>query len=450
MPFPFHRTGHRPLLSARGPVAVAIFALLVGVSVACVPSESARTDDDAASQTDRSSQTNRFAPDLAAPSEDVRTIQVYAGSNEQSLPVIPLNGEETIQLEFDLMERQGRPLSIYFDHADRSWQRDLSPSQYLESFQKDDLLRYDPSIGTEIPYVHYRYEFPNDDIRFRVSGNYVLRVTEQGNPDEVLFERAFFVAEETGGLELSADGVVISGQRQPSIRPIARYLPPSEIRGNPFGYTACFLRNGRLPEARCEDRPRLTDAPALRFELPRDRAFAPVAADYFLDLSTLRVGGSIEAIDRSTTPFGVLLEPDFAEFAGSSLGPTLNGQTVVRGAQSMQNPEVSSEYVRTTFAFVPPNERPLRGRLRVAGSFTGMQVDPALDLDFVADRGRDEGQVLLKQGHYEYYYDTTDPALRRVLRQNLPRSTNTYTTFVYYEDVRLNTDRLLITRSFRQ
>jgi hypothetical protein len=422
----------------------------MGLAVACVPSESTRSDEETESQTDRKARTNRFAPDLAAPSEDVRTIQVYAGSDERSLPVIRLNGDETIQLEFDLMERQGRPLSIYFDHADRSWQRDLSPSQYLESFQDDDLLEYDPSIGTEIPYVHYRYEFPNDDIRFRVSGNYVLRVTEQGNPDEVLFERAFFIAEEAGGLELSADGVVISGQRQPSIRPIARYLPPSEIRGNPFGYTACFLRNGRLPEAKCEDRPRLTDAPALRFELPRDRAFAPVAADYFLDLSTLRVGGSIEAVDRSTTPFGVLLEPDFAEFAGSSLGPTLNGQTVIRGAQSMQNPEVSSEYVRTTFAFVPPNERPVRGRLRVAGSFTGMQVDPALDLDFVADRGRYEGQVLLKQGHYEYYYDTTDPALRRTLQQNLPRSTNTYTTFVYYEDVRLNTDRLLITRSFRQ
>jgi hypothetical protein len=448
--FPFHRTGHRPPISARGPVAVALFALLMGLAVACVPSESTRSDEETESQTDRKARTNRFAPDLAAPSEDVRTIQVYAGSDERSLPIIRLNGEETIQLEFDLMERQGRPLSIYFDHADRSWQRDLSPSQYLESFQDDDLLEYDPSIGTEIPYVHYRYEFPNDDIRFRVSGNYVLRVTEQGNPDEVLFERAFFIAEEAGGLELSADGVVISGQRQPSIRPIARYLPPSEIRGNPFGYTACFLRNGRLPEAKCEDRPRLTDAPALRFELPRDRAFAPVAADYFLDLSTLRVGGSIEAVDRSTTPFGVLLEPDFAEFAGSSLGPTLNGQTVIRGAQSMQNPEVSSEYVRTTFAFVPPNERPVRGRLRVAGSFTGMQVDPALDLDFVADRGRYEGQVLLKQGHYEYYYDTTDPALRRTLQQNLPRSTNTYTTFVYYEDVRLNTDRLLITRSFRQ
>jgi len=423
----------------------------MGMAVGCIPSESARTDEDSEPAPNRSSRTqNGAGPALAPTDDDIRTIQVYAGSDERSLPVIQLNGGETIRLEFDLMARRGRPLSIYFDHADRSWRRDLSPSQYLESFQDDDLLRYDSSIGTQIPYVHYSYEFPNDDIRFRLSGNYVLRVTEQGQPDEVLFERPFFIAEDTGGLELSADGVVVSGQRQPSIRPIARYLPPSEIRGNPFGYTTCFLRNGRLPEAKCEDRPRLTDAPALRFELPRDRAFAPVTADYFLDLSTLRIGGAIESIDRSTSPFGVLLEPDFAQFAGSSLGPTLNGQTVVRGAQSVQNPDVSSEYVRTTFAFVPPNEQPIGGRLRVAGSFTGMQVDPALEMNFVADRGRYEGHVLLKQGQYEYYYDSTDPALRRILQQNLPRATNTYTAFVYYEDVSLNTDRLLITRSFRQ
>jgi len=378
----------------------------------------------------------------------VRTIQVYAGSAERSLPVIRLGSGEQIRLEFDLMARQGRPLSIYFEHADRQWRRDLSPSQYLESFRNDNLLDYDPSIGTAVPYVHYAYRFPNDDIRFRLSGNYILRVTEQGQPDNVLFERAFFIAEDAGTLDLAAEGVVISGQRQPSVRPIAQFRPPTPLRGSPFGFAVCFLRNGRLPDARCETQPQLAQAPDLSFELDRQRAFAPVTADYFLDITSLRVGGSIESVDRSTEPFSVLLKPDYARFAGSPLEPPLNGQTVIRGARSSpRDAATTAEYVRATFGFVPPDEQPLGGEVSVAGSFTNMDYDPDLRLSFVAERKRYEGDVLLKQGQYEYYYDSTDPALQRILRQNLPRTTNTYTAFVYYDDPSESTDRLLRVRS---
>lgn len=440
-----------PAAALRIPVLALLLVAMAGAGTACAPSESARgpeEDDRSAPRATPASSSTPAGPSLVSPGDDVRTIQLYGGADERSLPILRLDGEESIRLEFDLMADRGRPLSIYFDHANRTWERDLSPSQYLDSFQNDDLLSYEPSIGTEVSYVHYSYRFPNDDIQFRVSGNYILRVTEQGQPDEVLFERPFFIAEDVGGLDVSGNGIVVSGQRQPSIQPIARYLPPAEIRGAPFGYTACFLRNGRLGEARCEDRPRLTDPPALRFELPRRRAFAPGAADYFLDLSSLQVGGSIERVDRSTSPFAVLLEPDYAEFAGSSVGPPLNGQTVVRGSRAERDPALTSEYVRTTFAFVPPNERPVRGPLTVGGSFSGMRADPTLQLSFRADRGRYEGEVLLKQGQYEYFYHSTDPNLQRVLRQHLPRATTTVTTLLYYDDARLNTDRLLVTQSF--
>jgi hypothetical protein len=59
------------------------------------------------------------------------------------------------------------------------------------------------------------------------------------------------------------------------------------------------------------------------------------------------------------------------------------------------------------------------------------------------NRGRYEGTVLLKQGLYEYYYQSDDPALQEVLRRSLPPARDQYTAFVYYTDRTLNTDRLL-------
>lgn len=386
---------------------------------------------------------------LASSQDNVRTIQLYRGSDERNLPVVSLRrSNETLTLEFDLMESSGRPLSVYFYHADRTWRRDLTPSEYLSSFQNDNVLDYTPSRGTDIEYVHYEYQFPNDDIDFRISGNYIVRVTEQGREDRVLFERAFFVTEQAGPMELGVDDVIVSGQHQPSDRPIARFTPPSQLQGDPFQYETCFVRNAQFDEARCARRPRLNNLPALEFDLLRDQAFAPTTSNYFLDLSSLSVGGHIERMDRSTSPYRILLEPDYARFSNTPLAPLLNGQIVVGGAvRDVGAPDIEGQYVTVRFSFVPPDEQPFDREVGVAGSFTGGRYDEDHRLRWVAERGRYEGEVLLKQGQYEYYYDSADPALRRVIRESHPPRRDYYTAFVYYADHTLNTDRLVAVQS---
>jgi hypothetical protein len=382
-------------------------------------------------------------------------VQLYRGQNERNFPIIPLQsaGDEStgLTLEFDLMEQQGRPLTVYFVHANREWERDLSPSRVLESYHNDRLVDYRVSQGTEVPYVHYEYRFPNDDIRFRISGNYILRVTEQGRRDSVLFERPFFISDEAGQLQLGAEAIMVPGQRQQSLRPIARYNPPAALRGDPFGYSVCFVRNGRLPDTRCQSRPLLAQQPRLEFELERGEAFAPVTADYTVDLGNLRGGGKIERTNRTASPLEVLLEPDYAQFSGQDLDASLNGQIVVRAAvDGRANPALTAEYVQTTFAFVPPRERPLAGDVRVAGSFSGMDPTRGTQMQWMPMRGRYEGEVLLKQGLYEYFYHTPDARLQDAVRQSQARLQNTYTSFVYYEDPSESTDRLLRVRSFQR
>lgn len=390
-------------------------------------------------------------PDLAPQSDQIQTVQLYQGSEEQSLPITSLRAEGPLTLEFDLMQREGRPLTAHFHHANRSWERDLSPSQVMGSYHDDDLNDYRASQGTAVSYVHYNYRFPNDDIRFRVSGNYVLRVTEQGRPDSVLFERPFFVTDQEGTLETGIESVVAPGQRQSSVRPVARFEPPAALGGNPFGYAVCFVRNGRLPDARCKDRPLVGQQPKLQFELDRTRAFAPTTADYTVDLSNLRGGPEIERTDRTVSPARVLLEPDYARFGPRTATASLQGQVVVREALSgYANPALRAEYVRTTFAFRPPEEQPFRGDVVVTGSFSSMDPAQGTTMTWQAARGRYEGEVLLKQGHHQYYYKVSDPRWKQSIQQSRRRPQNTYTTFVYYQDPRLGTDRLLRVNSFQR
>lgn len=418
-----------------------VLAALAG----CAPSEQtaqSAADANAGSSAEVASEA-RFAP----PVRTVGVVQLYAG-DPGTLPVATLGSGETLTLAFDLLADRGRALSISFAHADRTWRRDLSTPQYMESFSNDTILEYTRSRGTQVPYVHYRYTFPNDDIRFRVSGNYIVRVAEQGRPDNVLFERPFFIDESGGSLSLGSESIIVTGQRQPSVRPVARFTPPDALRGNPFGYNVCFARNALWSQSRCAERPLLAERPALRFELDRQAAFAPRALSYTLDLRALRPGGDIDRIDRSGAPFRVVLEPDAAQFpdAGFRNGP-LAGPAV--DAFGRSEPDVTAEYVRTTFALVPPNEQPLRQPPILRGTFNGPSPKDQHALQWRAQRQRYEGDVLLKQGRYQYEYQL-DAATRNALqRQTASFAADVYTTFVYYRDVSPATDRLLSVGTLR-
>lgn len=384
---------------------------------------------------------------LATADTDVRTVQLYRTGDETALPITSIGSNQSLTLEFDLLTDESRPLSVYFYHADRLWRRDLTPSEYLDSFHRDDLLDYSMSLGTEIPYVHYSYAFPNNSISFRLSGNYILRVTEQGDEEAVLFERAFFVSEQATSLDFFTDNVLLGGTAYPSTQPIAVFQPPADIQGNPFDYNVCFVRNGRFEMARCSDRPSLAEQPFMQFYLEPEVAFQPEGGSYFLDLSNLQVGSQIARLDRSVRPFEVVLEPDYARFGSSGIGPLLNGQTVVSEAvRGLGQADTEAEYVRVRFSYVPPDEQPLSGEVIVTGSFNDWRYDQANQLTWVPENGRYEGELLLKQGLYEYRYAARDRRLERALLGTMPRAENHYAAFVYYRDYRYNSDRLLAVR----
>ncbi len=417
----------------------ASLVLVVLVLSACASTEEAGNGD--ATREDAPSLRRGFY--LEPTTEEVHTIQVYRTGNETAIPLLHLGSNETITVAFDLLESDSRPLSVFFYHADRNWRRDLVPAEYLRSFHRDDLLDYRPSLATDISYVHYAYEFPNSSIDFRLSGNYVLRITEQGLEDEVLFERPFFVSEQSTGVDLRLDNVLVAGRGYTSVQPFVRFTPPTATT-NAFDYLVCFVRNDQYASARCTDRPSLAVQPDISFFLDPYESFEPSPAEYFLDLSEIRVGGRIDFTDLSVQPPEAAIAPDYARFSGTGLAPFLNGQTVVESVvRNVIDPEVSAQYARVFFRFVPVDERRVSGRIVLTGSFNNWAYDEENTLTWNPERRRYEVDILLKQGHYEYRYLVENPRLREAMSGAAPRFQNLYTTFIYLSDVRISTDRLI-------
>lgn len=383
---------------------------------------------------------------LLAPADStVRTVQLYRGEDERALPVLSMQGGAPLTLEFDLLVDDGRPLSVYFIHADRTWRRDLTPSQYMQSFASDRLLDYRFSRSTQVPYVHYTYEFPNDSIGFTVSGNYIVRVTEQGNRDAVLFERPFYVSEQEAAGNLELEALRQPGTTQAPLRPTLRFTPPDDLQGNPYGYTVCFARDVMIEAPRCSTRPLLNAQPQLGFELDREAAFAPEVPSLELDLSNLRTSIRIARVDRQRRPPRVVLDPDRARVLEGEPA-ALGGGSVIRDAlRGVPDGELSGEYVDVQFALVPPDAVPVQGAVQLNGPVAPEGVPMQWD----AQAGHYTATRRIKQGLHAYRYETTDAGLQRVLQRASLRYARQYLTFVYYRDARVGTDRLLQVQTAR-
>ncbi len=378
--------------------------------------------------------------------DTIGTVQLYRTGDEGALPVLPLGSGETLTLEFDVLGEYGEPLSVYFYHADRNWRRDLLPVEYLRTFTSDDLRDYEPSLGTEVRYAHYEYRFPNSNIGFLRSGNYVLRVTEPGRERAVLFERAFFVTEQAAEVEFAVQDGLAGGVGGAFLQPVARIQPPSAFDSPIYDYNVCFARNGRFALTRCSAEPTLIGGSLFQFFLPRETAFTPEEPLYSLDLSRLQTGPQVAQVDFETSPYTVTLDFDYARFGSDLFDIELTGQTLVSSVvEDAAGPaDLGAEYVEAVFRYVPQDEQQLAGPVILSGSFNAWAIDPANALTWDAEERRYEGSLLVKQGQHVYKYVADDPAERERIRRTVGTGPpNLYTAFVYLFDPSFNTDRLL-------
>lgn len=383
---------------------------------------------------------------LARTADHVASVQLHASGSEEALPFISMGTGQTLTLAFDLLEDgTGRPLSVYFYHADREWNRDLLAAEYLASFLSDDIRNYEPSTSTETRYIHYSYEFPNANIDFRVSGNYVVRVSRQGYEDDVLFERAFFVSEDAAEVEFTfRSGLSPYGSL---LQPVARVRPGprlAEVQG--FDFSACFARNGRFEQTNCTQDPSLLDLSLLQFELPRNATFPPEEPLYEFNTGSLQINQQVLNVDLSVVPYEVDLDLDYARFGSEFDRGAITGQPIISEAYlDGGRAETQADYIDVLFRFVPEEESEIPGGVTVSGAFNNWQVDPAFRLDWNAQEGYYDGNFLIKQGLYLYRYhlDSTDAAQRRAVI-NQP---SLFTALIYVFEPRLNTYRLVSFRS---
>ena len=127
----------------------------------------------------------------------IKSVKLNNAGLRTSHPIIDLNSrfQGQIQLRFDDIEGGYKDYVYSIIHCDKDWYpSDLEEIEYLEGFNGEEIDDFGYSTNGYSEYTNYSLTLPNRDLRWTISGNYLLVIRDQDTNAPVI-SRRFMVVE---------------------------------------------------------------------------------------------------------------------------------------------------------------------------------------------------------------------------------------------------------------
>lgn len=382
--------------------------------------------------------------------DNIKTVQLSKEGWNLSYPVIKLRSDEKLILQFDLLGDNVENYYYTFIHCDKDWKRsNIFPTDYLDGFPENPIEDYKLSFNTTIKYVHYKVSFPNEKIRFELSGNYILMVYPLNEPDNPALSQRFIITEEAASIEISTHRprmtAFIDNCQQVDF---TVSFPKIKINDPYRDIYAFVLQNGRWNNAKKNLKPEFYSINELKYSSLSDKNIFTGGNEFrYFDIRSIRYQSQfIKKIDFLLSGYHVYLVPsEDREFKPYFYWQDFNGRYYV-AIQEERNPETDADYVYVYFTL--PSKTMLEGgKMYVSGAFNNWSFNNNNVMIFNYDRQAYECVILLKQGWYnfEYYFmkDGNNDGIATRFEGSHYETENDYIVVIYYRNPYERYDRVI-------
>ena len=386
--------------------------------------------------------------------EDVKTVTLYKNGVEGERPVLVLGSEDRLLLRFDVLGAEVEGYRYKIQHCDSRWQVDeLEPYEYMNGFEEGPINNYNSSFTTLTDYVNYYEYIPSQYSQFLISGNYVVTVTRQDEPDSVLLTRRFCVVEGSLKADVSVgvpyDNVSIFERREVDVALKenrdyrGNMLPPTL---NPAYFRVVVQQNGRTDNMR-ELPFGGYESGVLCYRYKNENVFEGGNTFRYFDISNIRTAMyNVVQIEEYGGEWYAMLRP-LEDRSGKSFitEQTLNGGMKVN-VWDRTNKQTEADYVYVNF-MLPMRSPFMNGSVHVVGELTQWKLDERSRMEYDPEMQAYRLRLLLKQGYYAYqllFVPTGESrGLTETLEGNHYEMPNDYRVYVYYRGLNDRYDRLV-------
>jgi hypothetical protein len=386
-------------------------------------------------------------------SPEYRTLTVQLEGNRLAPPILTLDGEDILNIGFDGLGDERQYLRYSIQYCDADWTpSQLVDSEVFDGFNYADIEDYAFSRATITHYVHYSISLPNDDFRFNLSGNYLLKVYPENDPDDILLQARFMVQESAiniSGTVSSRTDIDYNAANQQLSLDINTLN--TRIRDVNTDLRVVISQNSRLDNEVTLIHPNRTMGSHAIYEHIRPLIF-PAGNEYrrMETINNLYPGMGTDHIEYHPPFYHHILNLAHPRAHREYLyDSTQHGRYFVR-EYNADNSDTEADYVFVFFSLdllqIPDAD------VYLDGDFMLRKFNANSRMDYNPSTGRYEKLLLLKQGAYNYQFlvlpSNLDDAQGRIVASNEIegdhyQTVNEYLIRVYYRAPGDRYDRLL-------
>ena len=376
-------------------------------------------------------------------SQNIKSIQLRPFQENNFSSIVPLG--TVLELSFDDLEADNKEYQYKIEHMTHDWKSSqLSSSQYINGFDQNTIINTTNSFNTLQNYTHYSVNIPNINTDITKSGNYLLSVLNEA--DDIVFTRRFVLYESatTVGVTVARSRNTKTLNSQQTVEFSINH-PQIKINSANQEINVVVLKNNNWDEKISNLQPTFFKQNQLMYTYTNATNFWGGNEYFNFDSKFLRnTSLNIIKIQKKEVFHHYLYPFTHSPFRKYNYNPDINGQFVIRSLEA-QDSKNEADYAMMHFSILVAAPF-IDKEVYVYGAFNNFKIVEENKLQYDPEQSAYLGNILLKQGFYNYAYATVDREGyidREEVNGTFYETENEYSVIVYYKPFGSFYDRVI-------
>ena len=371
----------------------------------------------------------------------IKTVQLHESTFDANPAILQFNSGEQLELSFDDLEFDRKNYSISFVHCDANWEpSNLVYSEYMNGFFEANILNFNFSTNTIQKYTHYSILFPQSNMNFSKTGNYIVYVYEDNDKVTVVANVRQAIGNDEQYEKQHIDFNIINSQYEVT---------------NPFtDMKVIITQNNRWDNAVNNIKPTFVEPRQLTYSLDDKSTFNGGNEFRFFDTRSLRTYTERVADIRRDSDYVYHIElknDELKAFKNYTFYNDLNGGFLIKNKDMVGSPDIESDYAWVHF-FLPYDNAQGAGNFYVLGKLTEWRLSKTNRMTYNYKKMGYECSLYIKQGYYNYSYvylkDEKKGGDETFSEGNHWETENDYAIYVYHRQRGTYYDQLVAIKRF--